>query len=136
MGNNATETLDRVRSTADAQKSDRTRSPQMDVGDHVRQGDLYIYRIAGVPKGAERVESPDRQLAPGTTQGSRHCLDSLDGVTVHRLAEPNPLQGPILDLAEPRTVEHPEHGHVELQPGCYAVTYQRAHADELRRTQD
>src|ERR1700722_16314667 len=91
-------------------------------GDTFRQGDLYFTLLEQVPTDAIREKAPDLQLAPGTTQGSRHCLDSLQGVRVFRLAEPTPLDGPILELAEQRTVEHPEHRHVILPPGVYGVT--------------
>lgn len=130
----ATRVMERVRGTAAAAKSNRTRSPSMDIGDFVRQGDLYLYRVE-LPGDVEPIAAV-KQLAPGNTQGSRHELDSLDGVTMHRLRDANPLQGPILTLREQRTLTHPEHGHITLQPGCYAVTYQRTHADEVRAVQD
>lgn len=106
------------------------------IGDVWRQGDLYIELIAGVPSGATLEKKPSSQLAPGTTQGSRHILDSLKGVKMYRLPSPTVLDGPILDLSKERTVTHPEHGDVLLPPGCYSITYQRAFADELRRAAD
>ncbi len=134
----AAESLKRVKESAE--KIDRSKSQRFpeaaSPGDCFRQGDLYLTLLDGIPKGAVREKQPDRQLAPGTTQGSRHCLDSLAGVKAYRLADPTPLDGPILDLAEERTVEHSEHGHVTLPPGVYGVTYQRQFADEIRRVQD
>jgi hypothetical protein len=79
---------------------------------------------------------PSLQLAPGTSQGSRHCLESLEGITVFRLADQTPLDGPILEAPSGLRVNHPEHGDVTLRPGVYAVVYQRAFAEELRRVED
>lgn len=105
-------------------------------GDTFRQGDIYIEFMESVPAGAVPSEKPSAQLAPGTSQGSRHVLDSLAGVTQFTLRSPTALDGPVLDITEERTVTHPEHGNVVLPPGVYGVTYQRAYADELRRVAD
>ena len=105
-------------------------------GDYWPQGDVNIWPLSAVPDGCVVEEKPSAQLAPGTTQGSRHIIDSLEGVTVYRLSNPTELDGPILDLATERTITHPEHGNLILPPGVYGVTYQRAYADELRRAAD
>lgn len=106
------------------------------VGDVWRQGDIYIERLAGVADGASVVANPSPQLAPGTTQGSQHCLDSLLGVTVYAPPRADVLTGPVLAVETERTITHPEHGDVVLPPGTYGITYQRAYADELRRVAD
>lgn len=103
--------------------------------DFVRQGDLYIWLKSEVPKKAKKVEAKN-QLVPGQTKGSRHCLDSLDGVTVYELADGNELQGPIIKLICERLITHPEHGNWRLGAGVYEITYQRAFAEELRRVRD
>lgn len=113
----------------------------MEVGDCWRQGDVQIRRLPNnwVTRHHAIVVAakPSIQLAPGSTQGSRHCLDSLDGVHFLRLANGTPLDGPILALDAPRSITHPEHGDCEkLPPGCYGITYQRAFAEELRRVED
>jgi hypothetical protein len=97
---------------------------------------LYIERLECVPARCVPDRKPSAQLAPGTTQGSRHVLDSLDGVSVYRLAENTVLQGPVLLVTTERTVTHPEHGNVVLPPGIYSITYQRQFAEELRRVAD
>lgn len=109
---------------------------EMSVGDAWPQGDIAVVLIGEVPSGAKVVERPALQLAPGTTQGSRHCLESLDGITAYTHANPTALDGPILDAPKGLTVTHPEHGWITLRPGVYAVIYQRAFAEELRRVQD
>lgn len=130
-----------VRTQAEKIRSDRPqRFPEAaSPGDYWRQGDIYITLLAAVPQTAEKVQAPaSRQLAPGDTQGSRHCLDSLDGADWHRLKQATEFDGPILALATERTVTHPEHGHVILPPGVYAITYQRNLDQEEReaRVQD
>lgn len=100
------------------------------------QGDVLLVRLDALPDGCKKIARPDRQLAPGTTQGSRHCLDSLAGVTLYRLADPTPLDGPVILAEREFTVEHPEHGDITLPAGVWGVVYQRAFADEIRRVQD
>ncbi|MCA9130597.1 MAG: hypothetical protein KDB22_26090 [Planctomycetales bacterium] len=104
-------------------------------GDYYRQGDVYIVRRDAVPDGLSRTKL-ELQLAPGTTKGSRHVLDSGEGVEM--FADPNgdALQGPWLRIDSERTITHPEHGDIICPAGVYEITYQRAYADELRRVQD
>ena len=61
---------------------------EMDVGDAWAQGDLALVRISGVPEDAKCEVEPSLQLAPGTTQGSRHLLDTLSGD--HRVSPQRP----------------------------------------------
>lgn len=103
--------------------------------DYVRQGDVYIWLRSKLPNGAKPVKAVS-QLAPGETKGSRHCLDSLDGVDMFATSDADALQGPFIRLACERVVEHPEHGNWRLPAGLYEITYQRAFAEELRRVRD
>lgn len=55
------------------------------IGDAVRQGDVYIQLIDDADIAAAgplfvKMKEPVLQLAPGNTKGSRHCLESADGV--------------------------------------------------------
>ncbi len=116
----------------------RTDKPQRfpdaaSVGDFWRQGDVYVTKIS---KCHGKQCKGERQVAPGTTQGSRHVLDSLDGVQMYRVDGADALTGPQIRLTQERTLTHPEHGNLVLPPGCYSITYQRAYADELRRVAD
>lgn len=108
------------------------------VGDCVRQGDVYITLLGGLPAGCELQTKWSRQLAPGTSHGSRHVLDSRKGVECYHLPRASEFDGPVLLLAEEREVTHPEHGHWILPPGCYGITYQRTQdaLDEQRRVLD
>jgi hypothetical protein len=114
----------------------------MEPGDEHRQGDLRIIRLPDgyVAKNASRfvqVFKPSRQLAPGTTQGSRHELSTLDGIKVYRLQEATEVDGPVIEADIPFAINHPEHGDaINLPAGCYAFPGQRAYADELRRVAD
>jgi len=107
------------------------------VGVPVAQGDINLWLLPKLPDGV--VEAlPDPQLAPGTTRGSRHCIRQSDmkHTKFYGLANPNPLQGPILVFEKETTIEHPEHGDQLWPAGVVAVTYQRRHAEEIRRSQD
>jgi len=108
------------------------------VGDNARQGDIYIWKLGAVPAGYAPVKNPPAQLAPGNTKGSRHCLDSLKGVTVFGTAKPtNDYDGPVLKTECERTITHPEHGHWVLPPGIYGISFQRtADSKGERRVQD
>lgn len=102
-----------------------------------QQGDLYFFKLHALPKDAAREVSPSGQLAPGMTQGSRHCVD-LSTVTLYRLTNGDVLDGPLIDAPEGVLITHPEHGHLVFPPGVYGVTFQRAYADadDLRRVAD
>lgn len=133
----AERSLEQIASHAEAIKNDEHQTAgEMSPGDTWAQGDIGIVRLEQLPEGCQAVESPSLQLAPGTTQGSRHCLESLAGLTVYALANPGPLEGPVIDAPHGMRVNHPEHGDVSFGPGVYGVVYQRQYAEELRRVQD
>ncbi len=102
-----------------------------------QQGDVYLAKLATVPTDARRIDA-HRQLVPGVSMGSRHCLDSLAGVSMFLLAHPGPLDGPILLLTETRTIVHPKHGDIVGIPSgaIVHVQYQRMYADTVRRVLD
>lgn len=100
-----------------------------------RQGDLYFAKIAQVPNEALPWPHIHGQLAPGHTQGSRHCVN-LQQVRLWLLPKPTALDGPIIEAPEGVTITHPEHGDHIYPRGICQVTFQRAYADELRRVTD
>lgn len=108
----------------------------MSPGDVWAQGDVGLVCLGVLPGNVEEIKKPSAQLAPGTTQGSRHCLRSLKGITLYRRQGATPLDGPMIHAPDGCAVDHPEHGNVVLPPGVYGVVYQRAYAEELRRVQD
>lgn len=110
------------------------------VGDGVWQGDLGIEIVAKVPADYVRVKNPkasELQLVPGNTEGAKHCLDSCDGVVMHRpKGWPNAesLVGPCLTLTKERTILHPKHGNVTIPAGFTVLCrYQREYDAELKR---
>ena len=129
-----------------AAKPERIGSPS--AGDVVRQGDLYLVCIESLPSG----NRAPRQLALGDTQGSRHCAEGecvvyapkspaavskLIGVACRGAEVPEQLIGPLVECVGETTITHPEHGHRILPAGTtWAVVFQRAYADEVRRVQD
>lgn len=107
------------------------------VGQYLPQGDLNILRLAAVPKGMVQVEK-QAQLAPGTSRGSRHCIkaEDLAHCTFYGFLDANPLEGPVIVMDAPTTIEHPEHRDYVWPAGVIAIGYQRRFADEIRRSQD
>jgi len=97
------------------------------VGQAVRQGDIYIHRVDEYhPRGAA---ARNRQLAVGTTQGSRHVAEPP--AIVYEGAErpkwcTGQLLGPLFVVPQGQrcVVSHPEHAHVDLPAGTYQVTHQ------------
>lgn len=135
----ATDAYRLVRERAEEIRNDGDhRIETMSAGDAWAQGDVAIIALDAVPADAMLDESPSAQLAPGNTQGSRHLLDSLDGLRLFARTggEATPLAGPVIEAERRFSVTHPEHGNVSLPPGVYQVRYQRAFAEELRRVQD
>lgn len=101
--------------------------------DYWRQGDIYINYLDELPKGAKQVDLV-KQLAPGTTQGSRHILEGGE-VEMYSVSG-DALTGPVLRVIRETTVTHPEHADVILPEGVYSITYQRAHDEVVRRVLD
>jgi hypothetical protein len=123
----------------DRSKPERIGSPS--VGDNVRQGDLYLVCIDRLPIGKP---SNERQLVPGTTQGSRHTLRG-DATIVTGTTFCNPsgeeipevLIGPAFVCNSDVTIEHPEHGDKILPQGtAWQCVYQQAYAEVVRRVAD
>lgn len=154
----AAEVFSAITEAAKSHKPDVRRFATMKPGEFVRQGDIYAIRVGdgdawaesiidndlrsavlAARAGASRIPN-DGQLALGTTQGSRHCLDG--NVRCIRWFESNdPRVGPsVLSPSERVRIPHPEHGHLDLPPGEYQITYQRDYtrerAEEIRRVAD
>lgn len=125
----ANKAIDRVTKESAADSNLRfVRSIQ--VGEHVRQGDLYIERIETAEMG---VETKDRQLVPGTTKGSRHAIDG--DASIYTPIGNDPLVGPTIVASDRFAVTHPEHAHFSLPAGTYRCQYQRDFSREERARQ-
>jgi len=97
----------------------------IEVGQVVRQGDIYLHRVAhDHPKGDKLV---DHQLAQGESKGSRHvaCVDTevYQGVTAPDYIDLD-LLGPLIQSEKQIHISHPEHAHFYLPAGTYQVTHQ------------
>lgn len=118
------------------------------VGSVAHQGDLILVRISRLPALAK--PRKQRQLADGTTQGSRHVLETGDvfdcppaNVTAAvKAACPaasvvDRYCGPVFRTAAGKALlTHPEHGdHAYEGEMTVAVVYQRSLDAELREQQ-
>lgn len=132
-------TLDKVQEAAKRNaKADPIVYTEMAIGDYHRQGDVYFLRLSAQAWQNASIAKPERQLAPGSTQGSRHIVREADMAHLQffRPLNPTPLDGPLIKAKKPFCVEHPEHGAVTLPAGEYQVYYQRQYAQELKRVLD
>src|SRR5581483_12267114 len=138
----ATETFTKIQNAAQKTVPSLRIIDEMKTGDVIRQGDIYIERLARLPekRGAKTTVT---QLAIGQTQGSRHIIDPKPIGLVIYAPRPGatPLEGPIVSSKRNRfRLTHPEHGHFDLPAGVYQVTYQRdfarERAEEIRRVAD
>ena len=128
--------MEKVEQGAAANVADVRRIETMQEGQIVRQGDIYIHRVSDKhPAGAK---TGNRQLAIGTTQGSRHVIEGdcevFEGTTAPDWA-PRALLGPLVRLFKRGTVTHPEHAHIDLPAGSYQITHQMD-ARTLERVRD
>ena len=100
----------------------------MEIGDMYPQGDIGLLRIKALPKGSTRLDwkSGDYQLAPGNTQGSRHCIPAKSNVAVFRVDDRDGLSDLCLVADAPFDLTHPEHAHHLGYPaGTYRVLHQQ-----------
>lgn len=99
-----------------------------------RQGDILIVAVAGIPEGAKPVIPGPRGyvLAEGEATGHAHIIEPSSAVKMQSLAEQLFLQ-----VAEPVTVTHEEHGWIMLPEGNYKVVRQVEYSpEELRQVTD
>jgi hypothetical protein len=140
-------------SAADKRTSAFQKAGTVSPGDVIRQGDLYLVCLGDkMPKFRDKPEVlKDQQLAPGTSQGSRHVAvgavhykvntdalaDLMNKATGGKTEFPGGLCGGMIKAGKECVIEHPEHGHIGLPEGDYwGIGYQRQYAEELRRVQD
>lgn len=158
MNATATEALEQVQAAAEQIRNDETATVgTVSPGDVIRQGDVMCVCITGHTEDLMLKPTKRRQLAPGTSQGSRHVL--VGECRVYTVTNPRaclaaiarafaPLKldlhkellGPVFISDGTVTLDHPEHGNRVLPAGeTFAVVYQRALAEEearVRRQED
>lgn len=130
--------IQEVQSTGEAIKNDE---PQIfpaaaNVGDNVRQGDIYIVKLEDDFNVSDLKRTEVKQLAEGVSKGSRHIATGDVEIFERKGGNYTVLDGPVLKVNSKATVEHPEHGDWKLEKGFYGVNFQRAYAEELRRIKD
>ena len=92
-------------------------------GDEMRQGDVYLYPLRAPPEVGASLGHYTKQIAPGSTTGSRHVI--LGEADIYARKKNGPLDGPYVHAHERVTLTHPEHAHISLPAGWYEVRYQR-----------
>jgi len=109
---------------------------KIEVGQVVRQGDIYIHRVENDHPHGKMAEN--HQLAEGNTQGSRHVADEnaqvFVGTKAPQWAE-RAFLGPLVKSTVAFKIVHPEHAHVNLPAGTYQITHQMD-ARTLERVRD
>ena len=107
-----------------------------EVGKVIRQGDVYLHMVA--PDHAHGPETQNRQLALGSSNGSRHMALApakiYEGTTAPSWCG-RVFLGPLVQSDKPFVVAHPEHASVECPAGTYQVSLQMD-ARTLQRVQD
>lgn len=100
---------------------------KIEPGQFVRQGDVYIVCMRQLDPGKQ---TKNRQLATGTSQGSRHVLEGDAEVfearsrDIQRTHLGEYFEGPSFKANSHVTITHPEHAHISLPPGCYETRHQ------------
>jgi len=109
----------------------------INVGESVRQGDIYIHCVDKDHAHGKVIQK--RQLAIGESKGSRHILEGENVTVFEGTTQPewctNSLLGPCIALNERSLISHPEHSNVEMPAGLYQITHQMD-ARTLERVKD
>jgi len=113
---------------------------QIEVGQVVRQGDIYLHAVTNnYPRGAIRTGEVARQLALGSNMNARHVAESpavvYEGTALPEWCAAGTFMGPLVESDAPFTVSHPEHAAICLPRGTYQVTHQMD-ARTLERVRD
>lgn len=97
----------------------------MKVGQIVRQGDIYIHKVDDTHPHGGRC---GRQLAQGSSKGSRHIAESpaecFTGTQKPTTCEDAVFLGPLVKSPHRFLISHPEHADISLSGGCYQITHQ------------
>jgi hypothetical protein len=137
MSNAILEKHEEISRLAEENNTDEVRIVRhIQVGQAIRQGDLYVTRISDTPETFTQ-ETQDTQLAPGTSKGSRHMVTETPSLKIFKDPNSDALTGPVIESDEDVTITHPEHADFVLPCGTYQVAYQRDYAyEELRAVRD
>jgi hypothetical protein len=129
--------VEAIRANATEHTAETRFARVIDPGQFASQGDVDLVRITDADfeaLRAQQVGSPDGvfQLAPGTSQGSRHTVRLSASVQAWSRKDPGIFDGPLIRATDRFVVEHPEHADWSLPGGCYRIDYQEDRASRLR----
>lgn len=116
------EVIQRITTEAKANPQDLRFIRTMPFDKHVRQGDIYLWRIRSIPKGCTPREN--RQLAEGASIGQRHMIGAKAKLYDLPTKMRHPLLGPVIEIPEREVGTHPEHAHYSLPACIVQVGYQ------------
>lgn len=114
----------------------REREMKKEAKFQARQGDVFIERVAELPKGLKEVKADKGRtvLAYGEVTGHAHALPAASS-KLYRGKDAGFTS--YLKVMKKCDLRHDEHGAIALSPGNYAVTTQMEYApNELRAVAD
>jgi len=132
----AIEVLRKIEGAAQSASKETRECEGIRVGQVVRQGDIYLHRVAddhprGNPVGPK--------LAMGDLMNARHIAEApaecFEGTTLPAYCAAGTFLGPVIVSPGVFVVSHPEHAAYRLGAGTYQVTHQ-ADARTLERVRD
>ena len=100
----------------------------------IRQGDILLKEIPGIPENRrnEIQWKTSRIIAEGEITGHNHELTG-GRVGVVEGWRGNSMYAVINDEGPEVILQHPEHGHLQIEPGVYEVIRQREYDEGLTR---
>jgi hypothetical protein len=103
----------------------------------IRQGDLLLVPVAGLPEGADRVRSGRLVLAEGEATGHAHVVDDVRA-SLHRVPRSPAARYLHVVGDEPVFLVHEEHDRLRVAPGVYELRRQREYEPRgrFRRVSD
>jgi len=96
------------------------------MSNQLRQGDVFLLRVASLPVGATKakLKGPDIVLAYGEVTGHSHRL-SADYASMYKWAGDR-----LIEVTQPTELLHEEHATIKLAPGIYKVVIQREYSPD------
>lgn len=117
--------IERIKQSARSMPEVRVVS--LKIGEVARQGDIYLERVSAIQGRGKQIAS--RQLAPGTSKGSRHIVAESEAVTIWE-SKPDlngkaAFQvGPAIECKGDLTITHPEHAWIKIAVGNVTQFFQ------------
>ncbi len=99
----------------------------------IRQGDVYLKPCSAIPAGSKKIAPVKGRivLAEGKATGHAHTM-TAECTTLFGVDE-----SMVVVVDKPTTLDHQEHGKIEVAPGAYWVVRQREYTPKaIRRVLD